>query len=50
MFFQWCLGKPESLKYHGNNFWSRRTTKEHRLIYAVSNDSIRLLTCHGHYK
>ena len=29
------LGKPEPLKYEGNDLWSRRITQEHRLVYLV---------------
>ncbi|MCA2653857.1 Txe/YoeB family addiction module toxin [Microcystis sp. M061S2] len=31
------LGKPEALKHELSGLWSRRITKEHRLVYiAVS--------------
>jgi toxin YoeB len=30
------LGKPEPLKYGLQGWWSRRITREHRLIYRVS--------------
>ena len=40
------LGKPEPLK-HG--YWSRRMTDEHRLIYKVVDDEIRIAACRYHY-
>jgi toxin YoeB len=43
------IGKPEPLK-HKKNVWSRRITQTHRITYAVSNDTITILTCRGHYK
>jgi len=41
------LGKPEQLKYKG--FWSRRIDGEHRLIYQVRDDEIRIAKCRFHY-
>jgi toxin YoeB len=45
------LGKPEPLK-HGEykGSWSRRITKEHRVVYQVSNESILILSCKSHYE
>lgn len=34
------IGKPEALKYNNENYWSRRITDEHRLIYQVQDDRI----------
>ena len=31
------LGKPEALKHELSGLWSRRITKEHRLVYSVSD-------------
>jgi toxin YoeB len=44
------LGKPEPLKYSHKGYWSRRITEEHRLIYQVSKDEIRISSCKGHYE
>jgi len=44
------IGKPEPLKGNWKNWWSRRITLEHRLIYKVENDSVKIISCHGHYK
>lgn len=42
-------GKPEPLKYHLTNWWSRRINLEHRLVYKVENNSIYILQCKYHY-
>tara|TARA_R110001592_G_scaffold89458_3_gene263115 strand:- start:2231 stop:2491 length:261 start_codon:yes stop_codon:yes gene_type:complete len=38
------IGKPEALKYQLKGFWSRRITKEHRIIYKVVNNKIIIVT------
>jgi len=43
------LGKPEPLKENLKSYWSRRISDEHRLIYKVTNDSIEIISCYGHY-
>jgi toxin YoeB len=43
------LGKPEPLKHELSGCWSRRITQEHRLIYEVQNEKIRILACRYHY-
>ena len=43
------IGDPEPLKYNWSGFWSRRITKEHRLIYSVEKDSILIAQCRFHY-
>ncbi len=43
-------GKPEPLKYILSGCWSRRITLEHRLVYQVTNDYVRILSCRYHYK
>ena len=43
------IGKPEPLKHRYSGFWSRRITLEHRLIYQVYNDEIRIVKCRFHY-
>jgi toxin YoeB len=43
------LGKPEPLKYKYQGFWSRKIDNEHRLIYQVKNDEIRIAKCRFHY-
>jgi len=43
------LGKPEPLKHIGPDIWSRRLTREHRLVYVVGNDRIDFLQARFHY-
>lgn len=43
------IGDPEPLKYNWAGFWSRRITKEHRLVYAVKQDSILIAQGRFHY-
>lgn len=43
------LGKPEPLKHKYTGCWSRRITSEHRLIYQVTDNEIRILKCRFHY-
>jgi toxin YoeB len=37
------LGKPEPLKHSLAGWWSRRVTREHRLVYRVSGRDAELL-------
>jgi toxin YoeB len=43
------LGKPEPLRYDLAGTWSRRLTREHRMVYLVSNDRITFLQARYHY-
>ena len=43
------IGKPEPLKYDLKGCWSRRITKEHRLVYKVTAHSIIVVSCMYHY-
>jgi len=43
------IGKPEPLRYLGPGIWSRRLTKEHRIVYLVRDDRIDFLQCRYHY-
>lgn len=43
------IGDPEPLKFNWSGFWSRRISREHRLIYAVENDQILIAQCRYHY-
>ncbi|MDR1256295.1 MAG: Txe/YoeB family addiction module toxin [Spirochaetaceae bacterium] len=42
-------GKPEPLKHDLSGYWSRRITEEHRLVYSVADDMIRIISCNYHY-
>ena len=43
------LGKPEPLKHEFSGLWSRRIDREHRLIYEVLDDKVRIISCRFHY-
>ncbi|MGP1385142.1 MAG: Txe/YoeB family addiction module toxin [Thainema sp.] len=42
-------GKPEPLKYNLSGAWSRRLSKEHRIVYLVSDAQINFLQARYHY-
>jgi toxin YoeB len=42
-------GKPEPLKGLGPGVWSRRITREHRLVYLVEESNIHFLQARFHY-
>lgn len=37
-------GKPEPLKYDFSGYWSRRINDEHRLIYRVFENEIKIVS------
>ncbi len=43
------IGQPEALKYDLKGYWSRRTNREHRLVYKVETDVIYVIQLRGHY-
>lgn len=43
------IGKPEALKHGLSDYWSRRITDEHRLVYKVVGNEIRIAACRYHY-
>lgn len=43
------IGKPEPLKHQLKGCWSRRIDQEHRLVYQVTEEKIRILACRYHY-
>ncbi len=43
------LGKPEPLKHDFADYWSRRITDEHRLVYKVTDSGVRIAACRYHY-
>ena len=42
-------GKPEPLRHQFKGYWSRRITEQHRLIYAVKENEIQIISCKYHY-
>jgi toxin YoeB len=43
------IGKPEPLKHDFVGYWSRRLTYEHRLVYKVAGEEVRIAACRYHY-
>jgi len=41
--------QPETLKHELEGCWSRHIDREHRLVYQVLEDKIRILACRYHY-
>lgn len=42
------IGKPEPLKENLSGFWSRRIDDTNRLVYAVDNQTLTILSCRYH--
>jgi toxin YoeB len=42
-------GKPEPLRFQFTGCWSRRLTREHRLVCLVEKGEIVVLACRYHY-
>ena len=43
------IGKPEALKHNLKGCWSRRITKEHRLVYEGKEHDLFILSLKDHY-
>ncbi|MCF8114472.1 MAG: Txe/YoeB family addiction module toxin [Desulfotignum sp.] len=43
------IGKPEPLRENLSGFWSRRIDDTNRLVYAVVDDFITIISCRYHY-
>ncbi len=44
------IGKPEPLKHSLSGYWSRRINDEHRLVYKVEIDAIKIAQLRYHYQ
>jgi len=44
------IGKPEPLKHALQGYWSRRITGEHRIVYRVSGDDVKIAQLRYHYR
>jgi toxin YoeB len=44
------LGKPEPLRFKWSGWWSRRITREHRLVYKVEAGMPYIAQCRFHYE
>lgn len=43
------IGKPETLKYKKNGYWSRRISDFHRLVYKLDGYDLYIIQCRFHY-
>jgi toxin YoeB len=43
------IGKPEPLKYEFSGYWSHRITDEHRIVYTVIDNRIKVISLRFHY-
>jgi toxin YoeB len=43
------IGKPEPLKENLAGFWSRRIDDTNRLVYAVDDKYLTIISCRFHY-
>lgn len=43
------IGKPEPLRHEWRGYWSRRITREHRLVYRVEAGRLYILQARYHY-
>lgn len=48
------IGNPEPLKFELKGYWSRRITREHRLVYTITdtkgeNQKCIVIQCRFHY-
>jgi toxin YoeB len=43
------IGKPEPLKESLSGYWSRRIDETNRLVYAVDDSDITIISCRYHY-
>ncbi len=43
------IGKPEALRFELQGKWSRRITREDRLVYSIDGETIAIFSCRDHY-
>ncbi len=43
------IGKPEALRENLSGFYSRRIDDTHRLVYAIEEKQIVIISCRNHY-
>jgi toxin YoeB len=43
------IGKPEPLKHQLQGCWSRRIDSEHRLVYEITDNMLKVIGCRFHY-
>jgi toxin YoeB len=43
------IGKPEPLKHGLSGYYSRRINDEHRIVYVLENDDLKIAQLRYHY-
>lgn len=43
------IGDPEPLKHNWSGYWSRRISREHRLVYKIEDSTVIIAQCRYHY-
>jgi toxin YoeB len=43
------IGKPEALREDLSGYWSRRIDETNRLVYAVDDGRVTVISCRYHY-
>ncbi len=43
------ISDPEPLRHNWRGYWSRRITREHRLVYKVQTNELLIAQCRYHY-
>lgn len=44
------IGKPEPLRHALSGYWSRRINDEHRLVYRVEGETVKVAQARYHYE
>ncbi len=44
------IGKPEPLKENLSGLWSRRIDETNRLVYAIDDRQLTIISCRYHYE
>jgi toxin YoeB len=47
--FTGMVGSPEPLRHNWAGYWSRRISREHRLVYKATDNAIFVVQCRYHY-
>ena len=43
------IGDTEPLKHNWSGYWSRRISREHRLVYKIEDSTVIIAQCRYHY-
>lgn len=43
------IGKPEPLKHNLSGYWSRRINGEHRIVYKIEHNYLKIAQLRYHY-